>query len=163
MAPIHAPTLENHPLNTYLPIYYTNSTFIISTIISQQLMEIVFTSFLFGYYKGLPSMNNIFACTVPLKCNVAHAREFLSSNERVSSRLTSLHQRPIEVETEVATQRCALVYNHEDKYYPPRRFLCPEDFFASKIYFLFLLDARHNTREENNGHNSLRKSDIFKL
>ena len=30
-------------------------------------------------------------CTVPLKCNVAHTREFLSSNEHVSSRLTSLH------------------------------------------------------------------------
>ena len=29
--------------------------------------------------------------TVPLRCNVAHARDFLSSHERVSSRLTSLH------------------------------------------------------------------------
>ena len=35
------------------------------------------------------------------------------------------------------------------------------DFFALKFHFLSLLDARHNTREENNGHNSLRKSDIF--
>ena len=29
--------------------------------------------------------------TVLLKCNIAHAREFLSSNEHVSSKLTSLH------------------------------------------------------------------------
>ena len=36
------------------------------------------------------------------------------------------------------------------------------DFFASKFHFLSLLNAQHNTREEYNGHNSLRKSDIFK-
>ena len=38
-----------------------------------------------------------------------------------------------------------------------------EDLFASKFHFLSLLDAQHNTREENNGHNSLRESDIFNL
>ena len=38
-----------------------------------------------------------------------------------------------------------------------------EDFFSLKFLFLSLLDAQHNTREENNGHNSLRKSDIFNL
>ena len=55
-----SPRLINHPLNTNSPIYYTNSTFIVSTIVSQQLVQIVFTSFLFGRYKGLPSFNNIF-------------------------------------------------------------------------------------------------------
>ena len=60
MAPVRAPTLKNHFLNTKSPVYYTNSTFIVSTIISQQLVQIVFTSFLFGHYKGLPSMSNIF-------------------------------------------------------------------------------------------------------
>ena len=50
------------PLNTNSPVYYTNSTFIVSTITSQQLVQIIFTSFLFGRYKELPSMNNIFAC-----------------------------------------------------------------------------------------------------
>ena len=54
------PRLRNHPLNTILPIYYTNSTFIVSTIVFQQLVQIIFTGFLFGHYKGLPSMNNIF-------------------------------------------------------------------------------------------------------
>ena len=41
----------------------TNSTFIVSTIASQQLVQIVYISFLFGCYKGLPSMNNIFTRT----------------------------------------------------------------------------------------------------
>ena len=54
---------QNHPLSTNTPVYYTNSTFIVSTIVSQQLVQIVFTGFLFGRYKGLPSMNNIFTCT----------------------------------------------------------------------------------------------------
>ena len=54
------PRSRNHPLNTNSPVYYTNSTFIVSTIVSQQLVQIVFTGFLFGRYKGLPSMNNIF-------------------------------------------------------------------------------------------------------
>ena len=59
--------LPMHPLKkpspgTNLPIYLTNSTFIVSTIIYPKLMQIVFTGFLFGCYKGLPSMNNIFTC-----------------------------------------------------------------------------------------------------
>ena len=54
------PRSKNHPLKTNYPIYHTNSTFIVSTIISQQLVQIVFTGFLFGHYKGLPSMNNTF-------------------------------------------------------------------------------------------------------
>ena len=58
--------------------------------------------------------------TVPLRGNVAHARDFLSSHERVSSRLTSLHYWLIEVETQAATQGCAIVYNCDYKYYPPR-------------------------------------------
>ena len=53
------PRLKNHSLNTNSPVYYTNSTFIVSTIVSQQLVQIVFTGFLFGRYKGLHSMNNI--------------------------------------------------------------------------------------------------------
>ena len=36
-------------------------------------------------------------------------------------------------------------------------------YFTSKCHFLSLLNARHNTRGENNGHNSLRKSVIFNL
>ena len=63
MAPFMRPHLKNHPLNTNSPVYYTNSTFIVSTIVSKQLMQIVFTSFLFGHYKRLPSMNNIFMYT----------------------------------------------------------------------------------------------------
>ena len=51
---------KNHPINTNTPVHYTNSTFIVSTIVSQQLVQIVFTSFLFERYKGLPSINNIF-------------------------------------------------------------------------------------------------------
>ena len=54
------PHSRNHPLNTNSPVYYTNSSFIVSTIVSKQLVQIVFTSFLFGRYKGLPSMNKIF-------------------------------------------------------------------------------------------------------
>ena len=61
--PFVRPRSRHHPLNTNPPIYYTNSTFIVSTIISQQLKQIVFTGFLFGHYKGLPSMNNIFMRT----------------------------------------------------------------------------------------------------
>ena len=56
------PRSRNHPINTNTSVHYTNSTFIVSTIVSQQLVEIVFTGFLFGRYKGLPSINNIFTC-----------------------------------------------------------------------------------------------------
>ena len=42
------------PLTFYSLVHYTNSTFMVSTIISQQLVQI------FGHYKGLPSMNNTF-------------------------------------------------------------------------------------------------------
>ena len=59
---------KNHALNTNSPIYYTYSTFIVSTIVSQQLVQIVFTSFLFGRYAGLSSMNNIL-----------HVRRFFSN------------------------------------------------------------------------------------
>ena len=45
------PRSRNHPINTNTPV---------STIVSQQLVEIVFTGFFFGRYKGLPSINNIF-------------------------------------------------------------------------------------------------------
>ena len=62
MARFMRPRSKNHPLNTNTPVYYTNSTFIVSTIISQQLVQIAFTGFLFGRYKGLPSMNNTFTC-----------------------------------------------------------------------------------------------------
>ena len=51
------PRSKNLPVNTS-PVHYTNSTFIVSTIASQQLVQIVFTGLLFGRYKGLPSMNN---------------------------------------------------------------------------------------------------------
>ena len=54
------PRSKNHSVNTSSPVHYTKSTFIVSTIISQQLVQIVFTGFLFGHYKGLPSMNNTF-------------------------------------------------------------------------------------------------------
>ena len=54
------PRSKNLPVNTYSPVHYTNSTFIVSTIVSQQLVQIVFIGFLFGHYKGLPSMNNTF-------------------------------------------------------------------------------------------------------
>ena len=50
------------------PVYYTNSTFIVSTIVSQQLVQMVFTSFLFGCYKGLPYMNNIFTLASFFSC-----------------------------------------------------------------------------------------------
>ena len=66
---------------------------------------------------------------VPLKYNVTHAQDFLLSHERVSSRLISLHQLLIEVEAGAA---CTRVYNHQDKYYPPRRFIC------FKVSFLVL-------------------------
>ena len=36
--------------------------FIVSTIVFSKLVQIVFTSYLFGYYKRLPFMNNIFMC-----------------------------------------------------------------------------------------------------
>ena len=52
--------LKNYPFKTNSPVYYINSTFIVFTIVSQQLVQIVFTGFLFGDYKGLPSLNNIF-------------------------------------------------------------------------------------------------------
>ena len=48
MAPFVRPHSRNHPLNTNLPVYYTNSTFIVSTIVSQQLVQIVFTGFCLG-------------------------------------------------------------------------------------------------------------------
>ena len=54
------PRSKNHPVNTSSPVHYTNSTFIVSIIVSQQLVQIVFTGFLFGRYKGLPCMNNTF-------------------------------------------------------------------------------------------------------
>ena len=56
------PVNNSLPVNIYSLVYYTNSTFIVSTIVSQQLVQIVFTGFLFGRYKGLPSMNNTFTC-----------------------------------------------------------------------------------------------------
>ena len=58
------PCSKNHPLNTNSPVHYTNSTFIVSTIVSQQLVQIVFTGLLFGHYKGLPSMNITFTCAL---------------------------------------------------------------------------------------------------
>ena len=61
---------------------------------------------------------------VPLKYNIAHARDFLLSHERMLSRLISLHQPLIEVEAEATTQSCTRVYIRQDKYYPPRRFIC---------------------------------------
>ena len=60
--PFMHPHSKNHPLTTNLHVYYTNSTFIVSRIVSQQLVQIVFAGFLFECYKGLPSMNNIFTC-----------------------------------------------------------------------------------------------------
>ena len=64
LRPFVCPCSRNHPLNTNSPVYYTNGTFIVSTIVSQQLVQIVFTGFLFGHYKGLPSINNIFTCVL---------------------------------------------------------------------------------------------------
>ena len=64
------PRSKNHPVNTSSPVHYTNSTFIVSTIVSQQFVQIVFTGFLFGRYKGLPSINNTFT----------HASFFSNSN-----------------------------------------------------------------------------------
>ena len=55
--PFVRPWSKNHPLKTNSPVCYTNSTFIVFTIISQHLVQVVFTGFLFGCYKGLPSMN----------------------------------------------------------------------------------------------------------
>ena len=54
------PRSKNHPVNIYSCVHYTNSTFIVSTIVSQQLVQIVLTGFLFGHYEGLPFMNNTF-------------------------------------------------------------------------------------------------------
>ena len=60
MVPLVCSCSKNHPLKA---VCYTNSTFIVSTIISQQIVRIVFIGFLFGHYKGLPFMNNIFMRT----------------------------------------------------------------------------------------------------
>ena len=51
---------KNHPFTANQPTYYTNSTFIVSIIVSPRLVQIVFTGSSHGHYKGLPSMNNIF-------------------------------------------------------------------------------------------------------
>ena len=56
------PHSENHPIDTNTPIHYTNSTFIVSTIIVLKLVDIHGTSFLCVSYKGPPSINNIFTC-----------------------------------------------------------------------------------------------------
>ena len=62
------PRSKNYPINTNTSVHYTNSTFIVSTIVSQQPVEIVSTNFLFGRYKGLPSINNIFTRVVFFLC-----------------------------------------------------------------------------------------------
>ena len=68
MAPFVCPLSKNHSLNANSPICHTNSTFIVFTIISQQLVQIVFTGFLFGRYKGLPSMNNTLTRALFFSC-----------------------------------------------------------------------------------------------
>ena len=59
MAPIRAPTLENHPPGTHSLVYKTNSTFIVSTIINLRFFVIDHTAFLQAPYKLPPSIKNI--------------------------------------------------------------------------------------------------------
>ena len=66
MAPVCAPTLEKpSPL---APIHLFAKqivrTFIVSRIIDPKLVQIIFTCFSHVPYKALPSINNIFMCTL---------------------------------------------------------------------------------------------------
>ena len=62
------PRLKNHPFTTNQPTYYTNSTFIVSIIVSPRLVQVIFTGSSHGCYKGLPSMNIIFTRVFFLVC-----------------------------------------------------------------------------------------------
>ena len=64
MAPFVYPHLKNHPLATGSLVYQTNTTFIISRITNQRLFIIDPNSFLYAPYKLLPSVKNIFMCTL---------------------------------------------------------------------------------------------------
>ena len=67
---------------------------IVSTIISQQLVQIVSTGFLFGRYKGLPSMNNTFMCTSFFSCLfhfIAHFFRGLAGAYVNSGRFSFVH------------------------------------------------------------------------
>ena len=60
--PFVCPHSKNHLLFTHSLIYYTNSTFILSTIINLKLVDIHGMSFLCVSYKRPPSTKNIFMC-----------------------------------------------------------------------------------------------------
>ena len=58
------PHSKNHLLGTNSPIYSTNSTFIASIIVYSKLVQIVFTGFGYGHYKGLPSSIKFYALVI---------------------------------------------------------------------------------------------------
>ena len=60
VVPVCSPTLKKASPWYQLLIYSTNSTFIVSIIVYLKVVQIVFTGFGYGHYKGLPFINNIF-------------------------------------------------------------------------------------------------------
>ena len=69
MAPVRAPMLTKpSPWYTNSPVYQTNSTFIVSRIVNQHLVEICFTSSSRVAYKPLPSIKNIFTYASFFSC-----------------------------------------------------------------------------------------------